>query len=162
MSVNPSISAVISQFNMQVRLYNNVLEGIKSTDSSKQVSDNLNHISWLAGHLAHSRFSVGTFLGLKDKSPYDEFYKDFKPIDPKLKYPSLEESKAVFTEITGKIMPAFDAVTEEHLSSPIPFEIPIGDSTVRGFLAFLSHHEAYHIGQLASLRRSLGYGPMKY
>src|SRR5260221_2614544 len=147
MSVNSSISAVISQFNMQVRLYNNVLEGIKSTDSSKQVSDNLNHISWLAGHLAHSRFSVGTFLGLKDKSPYDEFYKDFKPIDPKLKYPSLEESRAVFTEITGKIMPAFDAVTEEHLSSPIPFEIPIGDSTVRGFLAFLSHHEAYHIGQ---------------
>jgi uncharacterized damage-inducible protein DinB len=29
-------------------------------------------------------------------------------------------------------------------------------------VAFLMHHEAYHIGQMAMLRKQLGRGAMKY
>jgi hypothetical protein len=162
MSTNPSVTPLIEQFQLQSRLFNNVLDGIKSTDNSKRVSDNLNHVSWQAGHVVFARYLLAGTLGIKDANPYDELYSNFRPLDPNVKYPGVEEAKAKFAEITGKIIPALQNITDENLSAALPFKIPIGDNTVRGMIAFLSHHEAYHIGQLSTLRKYLGYGPMKY
>jgi hypothetical protein len=39
---------------------------------------------------------------------------------------------------------------------------PISDKSVVGTIAFLLHHEAYHIGQLALLRRYTGSPAMSY
>ena len=48
------------------------------------------------------------------------------------------------------------------LASDSPVNVPFGDKTMKGFLAFLMHHEAYHIGQMGILRKYLGNEAMKY
>lgn len=162
MSTNPAILPVFEQFHMQTRLFNNVLDGVKSGDSSKRANENLNHVSWQAGHLVYARYLLAGVLGLKDANPYLELYDKFKPLDPAVKYPSIEEAKSKFDEVTKKVMPLLENISDEHLTASIPYGTPIGDNTVRGMIAFLAHHEAYHIGQLSNLRRYLGYEGMKY
>ncbi len=162
MSTNPSILPVVEQFNLQTRLFNNVLDGVKSSDGSKRANESLNHVSWQAGHLVFARYLLAGVLGVKDANPYKELYDKFRPLDPAVDYPSIEEAKTKFDEVTKKIMPLLENISDEHLNTPLPFGTPIGDNTVRGMAAFIAHHEAYHIGQLASLRRHLGYEGMKY
>ena len=162
MSANPSISAIINQLNLQSRLFKNVLADIKSGDTSKRVADTLNHVSWQAGHIVFARYNMAGLLGIKDANPYGELYANFKPLDPAVKYPTIEDAKIKFDEITAKLMPALESVTDDQLAGPLPFKIPFDENNVRGMIAFISHHEAYHIGQLGVLRRSLGYEPMKY
>ena len=51
---------------------------------------------------------------------------------------------------------------DEVLGSPAPTKTPIADETLGGMLAFLMHHEAYHIGQMDLLRKYLGKDAMSY
>ncbi len=56
----------------------------------------------------------------------------------------------------------FNNLPDAALSSPAPAKMPVNDDTLGGMLAFIMHHEAYHIGQLSLLRRILGKEAMKY
>jgi len=38
--------------------------------------------------------------------------------------------------------------------------MPQGDETLRGMVAFLVFHEAYHVGQIGYLKKQLGYAPL--
>ena len=50
----------------------------------------------------------------------------------------------------------------ERWRAEISQRFPIADPTLRGALDFLLHHEAYHIGQMAFLRRCFGLPAMSY
>ena len=41
-----------------------------------------------------------------------------------------------------------------------PHDKPTFDGNTAGFVAFLAYHEAYHVGQVAYLRKWLGHGQL--
>src|SRR5205085_6612619 len=98
MSANPSISPIIAQFNMQTRLFNNVLENFDK-NYDKRPSEKTNHAAWLAGHIAGTRINIANMVGVEYKNPYNELYADFKPLDENTKYPSLKDVKKSWDEI---------------------------------------------------------------
>jgi len=57
-------------------------------------------------------------------------------------------------------MARLKVLTDEELSKPAPFPVPAGDKTQRGAIVFLNFHETYHIGQMAYLRKWLGYSQL--
>ena len=54
------------------------------------------------------------------------------------------------------------SLTPERLATPSPQRFPVDDGTLLGGLAYLVQHDAYHIGQVALLRRQLGHPAMSY
>lgn len=50
-----------------------------------------------------------------------------------------------------------EELTEAELSAPAPRSFAIPDRSVRGAITFLAYHEGYHIGQMAFLRKWLGF-----
>lgn len=156
------IQPLVSLFNLQSRLFNNTLEGIPGDKESRRPGDANNHAQWLAGHLVSTRYFIGSLIGLREEEPHPEFFAQGKGIDDTLTYPTLEQSKKDWKVITEKIGKRLSEVSDEDLSKEAPFPNPTGDNSVGGMLDFLTHHEAYHIGQLGYLRKYLGNEAMKY
>ena len=101
-------------------------------------------------------------IGLNQPNPYKNLYDGFKGLNDKSKYPDISEVKTRWNDLSGKFASTLENIAEEQLNAPAPFQLPIGDATMRGVIAFFAHHEAYHIGQIAFIRRYYGLEPMSY
>jgi uncharacterized damage-inducible protein DinB len=163
-----SIQPVIRQFELQTRLFNNVLEGIEDIKGSKRLSEQVNHLQWIAGHLTNSRYGLAAGLGMKESFPYKEQYTD--PTEPpphnralsdSVQYPSLTEIKKSWNGFAADFIGKISGLNEEQLSSGIPFPVPTG-KTFRDLLSFIASHESYHIGQMSIIRKYLGLSAMSY
>lgn len=152
----------MDQLNLQTRLFKNVISGIDEEAAHKKIEGSPNHAAWIAGHLVSSRYILVNMIGMTDKEPHPELFANRKGIQADVKYPSMDELTKGWDEIGKKLTARLSEMTEEELSNPTPFQIPTGNNTLQGLAAFISHHEAYTIGQLSIFRRFLGLSAMSY
>lgn len=150
------------QFDLHTTLFNNVLSEITNENADKRLNTQVNHLKWLAGHVTNVRLGLLKMVGLPEDNSLEEFFAHGSKINDSINYPSLETIVAKWNEVTSKIENALSSVPEAILASDSPVNVPFGDKTTKGFLAFLMHHEAYHIGQMGILRKYLGNEAMKY
>ena len=163
-----SIQPVSKQFTLQSRLFNNVLDGIEDRKGSERLSDQVNHLQWIAGHLTNSRYHFSSFLGLDGGFPYAEIYTDIsqppphnRVIDMSLKYPSLTEIKKYWNELAGGFSSRISGLSSEQLGAETPITVPTG-KTLSDLFSFLASHESYHIGQMSIIRKYIGLAAMSY
>jgi len=71
-----------------------------------------------------------------------------------------EEIAGQWKIVSDVLMDRLNELTEDELDQPSSFNVPAGEQTVRGAVAFLHFHETYHIGQLAYLRKLFGYSQL--
>jgi hypothetical protein len=158
----PAISALAGQFNLQTRLFKNVLEGISDKDATRRINGHMNHIAWLAGHIVSTRYMLANALGLNVQEAFPDLFANGKGIQEGLEYPPLSELKKDWEFISDKLIEKLNSLTEKDLEAKPPFPTPIGENTIANMIAFFAHHEAYTIGQLGMCRKFLGYNAMKY
>jgi hypothetical protein len=163
-----SIQPVLKQFTLQTRLFNNVLDGVEDRRGSDRLSDYVNHLQWIAGHLTNSRYRLAPPLGLSSHFPYAESYNDFtqppphnRTIDTTIKYPSLTEIKKSWNEFAAGFAEKISELSNEQLGTETPVTVPTG-KTLSDLLAFIASHESYHIGQMSIIRKYLGLPAMSY
>lgn len=164
-----SISIVAKQFALQTRLLNNVLEDIEEAQGNTRLSNQVNHLRWIAGHLANTRFNAAPMLGLQQSYPYKHLFTDAslpppstKPIDETTSYPALKETLGYWNSFSGPFVNAVANIADEQAMHELPFGTPIGDKTLLGYFGFLTSHESYHIGQMSIIRKYLGLSAMSY
>ncbi len=158
---SPVACALVAQFDLHTRLFNNVLDGLSEFDTSSRPKG-VNHIKWIAGHLTTSRFALKGFADLNVSDPYEEFFAHGKSLSEDADYPTINAIRDLWNEISDTISAGLSRLPEEVLNGPAPARLPIGDDTLEGMLAFLMHHEAYHLGQMGLLRRQLGHEALTY
>jgi uncharacterized damage-inducible protein DinB len=158
LSAQSTATTITSQFDLHTRLFRNVLEGITDDAAATQHSPNANHIKFLAGHLVHTRLMLVGYVGLPGDDRFSQFDKN---IAPRATYLPMAEILAKWDEIAGPISAGISKMSAEDWAGTAPFPTPTG-TTMADFLAFLMHHEAYHIGQLGILRKFAGKEAMKY
>jgi hypothetical protein len=136
-----SIQIIAKQFALHSRLFNNVLESVEDPQGAKRLSDEVNHLQWIAGHLANARYNYAPMLGLSETFPYKELYTDAtkpppnnRPIDASIKYPSLSGILKYWNSYSPVFVEAVSNLSEAQLSAELPFSTPIGDKTMLGFL----------------------------
>lgn len=154
--MHPKMIHIAGLYQVTERLFDKALKSVKPDDLHTRPQDRANSFLFIAGHITASRYSVAALLGVKEVwPPMNKFEMGAQVKDPSV-YPPLAEIKAAFDSITEKITARLEVVTEEELSKPAPFKIPGMEETAGGIVAFLSMHEAYHIGQLAYILRLHG------
>lgn len=164
---------LLSQFDLHHRLYNNVLDGFMDEESNTRWNGNknVNHVKYLAGHLLNSQYGIGLLAGVKLERKWDHHFAAMGQSAARddVEYPSIEEIKAEWNAIHPVIREGLQNLSGESLNRkpPKPMDVvfedsPIFDNSVGDFLAFLNHHQAYHIGQIGLLRRAFGKKPMEY
>ena len=161
--------SIYKQFQLLNDWFISALEGISDEDGKKTLGDAMNSLEWLAGHLVVGRYRNMLRVGMQVE-PYqhlDTFINQSIPppnaiaFDPNITYPSLAESRETWIHYSTLFLARLKEIDAAGLTTEIPFHVPTGGNTVKDALAFTVMHETYHIGQMSTMRKMLGYGSMQ-
>lgn len=147
---------------LHTRLFGHCLEGMDDEAAGFRINGSTNSAAFIAAHLVDSRAWAARMLGVDVPAPFGGTVAYGSSLDALESVPTLAESTAEWHAISPVLIGRLDALTPADLTAIPPTRFPIGDATVAGALTFLLHHEAYHIGQLALLRRAVGLPAMTY
>ncbi len=144
--------SVIKLFRFNNSLFENKVFSLSDAEADKRISDAVNPAKWLAGHLASSRNHVLNLLGVDREFRYEETFKG--GYDASKDYPSMADLRDEFNDITTQLFTELDKVSDTKMEKELGYDLPHGAKTVGESLPFWLYHEAWHVGQIAIIRRS--------
>lgn len=139
----------------------NAIDGVSEAHARERVRGT-NPMAFLAAHLVDARCFLGAMLGVRIANPIGDALGEARSADEAPDLPSLEALRAEWTRVSPQVGIALARVTNEQWTATAEQRFPVPDRTIGGGVAFLLQHESYHLGQLALLRRQLGYPAMTY
>lgn len=144
-------------FKFNAGMFNKAVEGIGPESWLLRPGDKSNHLLWVAGHVVWSRNMVLQMLGSACPRPWEKlFARGANPVAAE-QYPKPEEVLAAWAEVSSNLDTALENISPQILSEPASPRSPSFDGRMSGTISFFSAHESYHIGQMAYLRKWLGY-----
>jgi uncharacterized damage-inducible protein DinB len=154
--MDPVVGALAQLIAINDRLLGKALDGLTEEEGWRHPGD-ANPICWIVGHLTVYRNGLAKALGTGEDLPWARFFEMKSQPDQSAGGPSLAEIRAALQGVSERLAARFEQLTDAELSAVAPRRVPIADRTVRGLIAFLAYHESYHVGQVAYLRKWLGY-----
>jgi hypothetical protein len=146
---------------MHTKFFINALEGISDDDAHTRLGTKANHIAWLTGSIVEQRFDIARALGVDKQQAAHELFVDNKGIQDNTSYPSLNEFRKDWENISPLLKEALLAVSDQKLDESFEM-MPNMKMTYFDLITFIIYREANIIGQVALWRRLLGYDAMKY
>jgi hypothetical protein len=156
-----SIEVILNFYDWHTKLFKNVLVEISDNDATNRLGTKANHIAWIAGSMVSERYQLATYAGKPMKQTSGTLFENHKGIQEGVDYPSLEEYKKDWEEITPVLREALSNLSNEQLNGPDPYGMGPG-MTFYDAIMGCTDRESYCIGQIALYRRLLGYDAMKY
>jgi len=157
------LSTVIEQVQMSEGVARGALKDLTHEQSLFQPPDGGNCPNWILGHLNLSR---ATWLGmLGAKAPWaDDKYARYnmgsEPLADGSGAVDFAEMVNDFFALTKPLSEALAAASPETLAQSSPFDMKgDGSTTVGMMMSGMAFHDAYHLGQIAILRRMLELAP---
>jgi uncharacterized damage-inducible protein DinB len=149
---------ISGMFRANTDIVNKAIADVRPEDWFRKPGDASNHMMWLLGHVIVHRGEVLKNLGSQWNSSWAPlFARGAQRVDD-TEYPSIDEMRAAWGEISEQLKTTLRAAPEDVLSKPAPEGPPSFDKKVSGTVAFFAFHDTYHTGQLSFLRKWLGYG----
>lgn len=159
--MRPEMAPLAAQARLHRRLFVNVLDGLDDQTAQRRVGDTTNHVTFLAAHLTEAREYLLELLGGDKRDPFPELGQG-EGIEDFDQWPTLERIRAAWEDVTERLEARLPQVEAADLERPLEQPGTVEPPTVAGFAAFLLHHEAYHLGQIALLRKHWGLPAMRY
>jgi len=151
--MHPTMESIYNMFKFNTQVFEQVLEGLTEDHEHARPIKRANSVNWVAGHIVRYRYSIANLLGVDAESPWGELYRKGTEATNGDKYPSLDEIRAAWKDISAKMLKAIKEAEEETLTKVPPWTKPGLENSIRGTVTFLAFHESYHLGQLGFLRK---------
>ncbi|MBL4697985.1 MAG: DinB family protein [Phycisphaerales bacterium] len=155
-------ASLANSSNMTLALIND----LKDEPLAQPTSKGGNHALWILGHIAHTESSIlHNFILGKETCPLDTLKEQFEyKTEPSTDadYPTFDELMAHYESAHAELLAYIETISEEDLDKPIecPEEWKPFFGTIGLCLGMCAMHPAFHYGQLADIRRSLGRKPL--
>ncbi len=153
-----SAAPVAALYTLNVKLLEQALNDIKDEHIHTRPNEHTNSIHWIYGHITSSRYNIAKILRINAEHNFEKLFIRAADLTASEDYPALPEVIDSFNNITEKIKDRFENITEEEFRAKSEYAFPGQEKTVQGSLTFLNFHETFHIGQIALIRKFLGYG----
>lgn len=162
--LNNQMKTIVEQVKLHSVLFCNAILEISNEDAQRRLSNQTNHIAWLAGALVSGRYEIAAMLGIKQKETFAELFAGNKGIQGGVIYPHLNQLEKDWLSISPILTETLSSLTDEQtatIASPFKEYYIIEDSFM-GAITFIIDRESYIIGQIALLRKIFGYNAMEY
>jgi hypothetical protein len=156
------MQGLAAQLGLQSKLFLNCLDGVSEDAALVRPGDAANHMAFIAAHLVDARHWLARIVGLRADNPFAERLAGARSIDDLEECPTVAESRDAWRALAQPLEAHLEHIDGSVLDQTSQTRFPIADKSLVGTVAFLVHHEAYHIGQLALLRRVVGSPAMSY
>lgn len=154
--------ATASVIRLNTRLFLNCTEGVTDSLAVERPTDATNSLAFIACHVIDSRYFMAGFLGLELENPLTDLLGSARSVEDVRELPGIARIRDWWSAVSKEVEACVADLRSEDLVRASPQRFPVDDSTVGGAVAFLVQHESYHIGQMALLRKYLGYPAMTY
>ena len=162
--VSPQLNIIIPAFRAHSQTFLMLLEGISEEDALRRVNGVTNHLFWMAGNFVNARYGIGNLLGMVEKDPFEHLFYMGKALDESLPYPTLDELKKSFYEVSPGVIERLLNASDDFLGSAFPTDMGISfiPEDVLNMVGMLIGREDYLSGQMGLMRRILGYSSPSY
>jgi uncharacterized damage-inducible protein DinB len=138
--------------------FRKALDGLTDEELWYSPTESTNPTIWIAGHIVDTRAVVLKLLGEEFPRPWKELFTLGSVVGDKAQYPSVGEIQTAMRDVSERLKAALSAIADAFMAQPqsglgLPNSVTRADE-----IAFLAQHEAYHVGQMAYLRKALGHG----
>ncbi|MET4082681.1 hypothetical protein ABIB40_002641 [Pedobacter sp. UYP30] len=163
-ATSKQLNIIIPAYRMHSQSFRNVLNGITEEASLKRIDNKTNHVIWMTGNLVSCRYWVGNLLGIADKDPYEDLFKEGRALDENLAYPTLEELKRNFAVISPRVYQKLLTATDAELDKAFSFGmiVPFIPENVLNTIGMCIGREDYLFGQIGLMRKLLGLKGISY
>ena len=151
---------VMGILELNANLFRRALEGIDQASGERRPNDHTNSLVFIACHALDARFYLMKLAGHERTNPWQTLFDESTDISTMKEYPPLYEVLAEWDELHEATLACLEALTTAELDSESPAPFPTEDSSLLGGIAFLTFHEAYHVGQMGLVRKYLGFEPV--
>ena len=151
------IAPSVAIYQINSRLFEKAVDSLSLEQLLTCPRDASNPILWIAGHVANTRFGLSAMLGRKLHRPWGDIFNRSATRSAAEGYPDLSVILGAWTEVSAALVTRFEELTDAELQAPSPRPFPLPDKSLRGAIAFLAYHEGYHLGQIAYVRKWLGF-----
>ena len=158
--MNNAVAVVAEQFKVTTNLYLKALQGVDREALLRRPGDRSNPLLWIAGHLTLARVNVLGVLGVERERPWVDLFSTGSKVNDVTQFPDVAEVTALWRELAEEIQRLLRGLAPERLEDRVRIRIPSDDGTLRGALALITFHEAYHVGQMGYVRKWLGLSPL--
>jgi uncharacterized damage-inducible protein DinB len=156
--MDPRLSALVEIFNLNTRLFRELTDNLSDEQARERPSNETYSIVFLACHLVEARDCLARLVGIEKTRSLAEVLQSVTTVVELNNEPPLDQVKEAWEEVTALLWERIPCLSSDSLDQESSDRFPLDNSSVFGGLVFLLHHESYHIGQLAFLRRYLGVG----
>lgn len=154
---NPITQPVKAQLELQTILFRRVLSEITDDEANKSYTDNFISIKWIAGHIVNTRISLWSIVtGMAVDPVYSKLFGKGTSGITRQSYPDINEILEKWASVSNELMESIENCNDDFLMSKPPFQTSIPDNTMIGLVAFMTVHEAQHMGQISVLRKLTG------
>jgi uncharacterized damage-inducible protein DinB len=160
--VDPRLAPLAAIFDLNTDLLLNCLDGLSDAEGRERLAGGGNSITFLAAHLTDSRHFLAARVGHPLDNPMAPYLEGARGFEEVRAWPALEQVRSAWRSVSTHLQRTLASLAPEQLSRRHAHRFPLGDSTQLGLIAFLAQHDAYHLGQVAFLRRQLGRPAMSY
>ncbi|MGD8698503.1 MAG: DinB family protein [Gemmatimonadales bacterium] len=160
--MNEQVAPLWEILALNTRLFRNSLADVDDEAAQSRPGSGTNNMTFIAVHLLDARAWLARYLGLEYHHPFEAELASVSSVDEVERFPPLESIITAWDEVSARLGEHLRSVADEDIGRESELEFPVGDRSVLGGMAFLLQHESFHIGQLALLRRILGFSPMSY
>jgi len=138
-----------------------MLNGFPEAKYTWQSCPTDNHVLWVLGHLAATDAWMAGVVGAKGASAPESWQAIFgmgsKPVGDAKKYPPLAEVKKAFEENRAAILNWLEGARDADLAQSLQEKTGGFASDPIDAALKLGWHDGWHFGQIASLRKALGF-----
>lgn len=155
--MDPVLAACAQLLAVNEVLFDRAVGGLTEGELRRLPVADANPMIWLAGHVSATRTLLTAMLGAGTPVAWAPLFGQKSQPSADAPYPPVAEIQQTLRESGATLRARFAQLTEADLAAPAPRSFPIEDKTVRGAVLFLTYHESYHAGQMAYVRKCLGY-----
>lgn len=118
----------------------------------------INHVKFLARHLLNSQYGLSKIAGIHADMKWNDLFAVMGQSDANddVEYPAVDEILAEWNQMYEPVRGGLASLEADELNArpPSPFD-QVSESRIH-LWAFITHHQAYHIGQIGILQRAFG------
>jgi hypothetical protein len=152
------LTQIAGMFKANTDIVSRAIADVATEDWFRKPGEDSNHLMWVMGHLVVHRGMTLKLLGGQWDTPWAPLFARGAERIADEEYPSSEEIKTAWQQVSADLLPAVRNASDEILSNAAKEGSPTFDGKVSGNVAVLAFHDAYHAGQVGYLRKWLGYG----
>jgi uncharacterized damage-inducible protein DinB len=152
--MDETLKPIAEQLAFNSSLLSRVFEGMDDASASTRPHGSVNSVKWLAGHVVTARCHILSLLGQPSVAPWNNVFEG--QVDETLQLPSIASMQQKIEATSSQLLRALATASRRTLMTAPASPFPTVENTSLAAIAFLAHHEAYHVGQLSYARRILG------